>query len=50
MSEETGFLNESERPLFELQFNIYYTKYDFVTITVFTYITPRTEDDINASN
>lgn len=37
-----------ETRLFELQFNIYYTKYDFVSLSIFTYITPKGEEDIGS--
>lgn len=50
MSEEQGFGDVGERPLFELQFNIYYTKYDLISIPVFTYIVPKTDEDVILMN
>jgi hypothetical protein len=37
-----------ETKIFELQFNIFYTKYDYVSISVFTYITPKGQEDIGS--
>lgn len=41
-----AFGDVGERPLFELQFNIFYTKYDFVTFSIFTYLVPKTDEDV----
>ena len=51
-SQDTIFegASDPERPFFELQFNIYYTKYDFVPINILTYIAPKCEEDIQSFN
>jgi hypothetical protein len=44
------FEDAGDRPLFQLQFNIYYTEYEFVSFQEFVYIAPKSDDDIAAIN